>query len=485
MRRPLSTRQAVGLVGLGLLCGSVLVGVALWSLGLMGPEAASPMLASEPALGLRTMVSAPVVRGRGDVVRLVRDAEMEENPLDASQRGAITTGTEEATAACATPPTLQVQGRDEAFAQAFVAYTKLHLAIVRGEPGVARRWVLCKPSAQLGNRLRFTASCLLLAMLTDRALAVSFQDGYYASLRDLFEPTAGIDWEAAAQSKAPVSGRRIDPKDAESLLCSDLRSSADEAVELRGNFHFAFFVARNPAYQDRVRQWFPRLDLLGKMLRVVFRPNAEVRRLVESFKAEAASRRGEAHWRCDIGFQIRNDNDPVRAPQISDKEWELYRRCARDLLPRSKRASAPSVFVATDSEASRQICQREVPWPFEMFGEFHRSNNPDGVRRALVDMLLFAECDIMLVSPWSSYGRMATVYADRASYMVTDWVAPIADPHRVFTTVLLDSDKRSGCFRFIETEECPWFGETRGASGFNDVIRATSCWDAAMILDAC
>lgn len=381
--------------------------------------------------------------------------------------------------------------RDVALLAALADYRLLHARMLSAKTSPLERHIVkCEPSAQMGNRVRFVASCLLLAMVSDRALVVSFKDGYYAGLDELFE-NPGFAWEMGVAAEgagglATQGSRSLDPKAFESFVCADLGAPMGGTLSVAGNFFFLPFVAANPLYRDRVRAWFPDGNVFGGMARTVFRPAAEVRELMDGFLLDAGRKAGLPEgepWRCDLGFQIRNDNDPVNSPQVSGKEWELYRKCAADLLPRGKR-DKPAVFVATDSEASREICTKEVPYPFEVFGNFQRSNNPDGVRRALVDLLVFSTCDVMLVSPWSSYGRVASVYAGRQAYFVTDWVMPIGEPHRKFVDVLKHEDGRSGCFKFLRTEPCPWHGP-RGDLGFNDVIRKTSCWDASMFSDVC
>lgn len=378
---------------------------------------------------------------------------------------------------------------DSAFRHALAAYAKLHNGMVSSKvPGPARI-LNCKPSAQMGNRIRFVASCLLFAMVSDRALLVAFKDGYYASLDDLFV-SPGFEWEMAraAGSISTAEGKSLDPKAFETLLCADLgHEGLGDAVTISGNFFFMPYVANNPRYRGRVRRWFPNGNIFGAMARTVFTPNEIVHSMMDGFLLQLGKRHGlpeGQRWSCDVGFQIRNDNDPVQHPQISSKEWELYRKCAEQLLPRSTRKS-PNVFVATDSEESRAICKREVPYAFDFFGDFQRSNNPEGVRRALVDLLLFSTCDVMLVSPWSSYGRVASVYAGRQAYFVTDWKMPIGEPHRRYLEVLRDAeDPKAGCFRFQSTEPCPWHGP-KGVHGFNDVIKTTTCWDASMLSDTC
>jgi hypothetical protein len=369
------------------------------------------------------------------------------------------------------------------------AYAKLHNRIISSKATGPSHILNCKPSAQMGNRIRFVASCLLFAMVSDRALLVAFKDGYYASLDDLFV-SPGFEWErGAAEGTIGASfGSSLPPKSFEQMLCGDLGADGlGDAVTIDGNFFFMPYVAKNPRYSAKVKRWFPDGNIFGAMTRTVFTPNEQVHSMMDNFLLQLGKRHGlpeGQRWSCDVGFQIRNDNDPARHPQISDKEWQLYRKCAEQLLPRSKRES-PNAFVATDSEESRAICKREIPFKFDFFGDFKRSNNPDGVRRALVDLLLFSSCDVMLVSPWSSYGRVASVYAGRQAYFVTDWVMPIGEPHRRYLDVLRDEeDAKAGCFRFQSTEPCPWHGP-KGAQGFNDVIKTTTCWDASMLSDTC
>jgi hypothetical protein len=56
------------------------------------------------------------------------------------------------------PRAVTVLSQDDSFATALAEYARLHQHILQGTGGAKRQYLVCAPTAQMGNRIRFVAS---------------------------------------------------------------------------------------------------------------------------------------------------------------------------------------------------------------------------------------------------------------------------------------------------------------------------------------
>jgi hypothetical protein len=375
------------------------------------------------------------------------------------------------------------------FEAAFAQYVVLHQQIVSGQK--PPRYITYSPSGQLGNRWRGLLSCLVYGMLTNRACISSFSQGYYARIDDIFV-SQGIEWEASLPPNAgavlSLGNVGTNKEQLEHFLCTDITALSEAVVSFAGAFYFLPFLQANPHTATQMAAWFGdkndydvlRPTMAQTIVNAAFQPRREVWDLVHAFEQE--------HLGPDkycVAMQIRNDNDPINDPWISAKEWESYRQCGRALLPEPLIASGKAVwFIATDSESSRQITQREMKGdssiPLLFFGEFKRSNNADGVRHALADILIAARCEERLISPWSSYGRFMAVLSNRRAYVITDNVVPDRPEHPLEGTAQVGN---TVCFRERTPEMCSWWENPKIT--YSEIIKEASCYKSEMGLEFC
>ena len=90
-------------------------------------------------------------------------------------------------------------------------------------------------------------------------------------------------------------------------------------------------------------------------------------------------------------------------------------------------------FVATDSENGRLWAETKLSRDIVLFSpeRFVAGRYRDGLKQALVDILIASESDQLFLSPFSSYSRIIALYARTPhTYVVTDYVMPEQDPHR-------------------------------------------------------
>ena len=82
-------------------------------------------------------------------------------------------------------------------------------------------------------------------------------------------------------------------------------------------------------------------------------------------------------------------------------------------------------FVATDSENGRRWAQEKLSRDIRMFSpkRFVVGRYKDGLKQALVDILIASESDQLFLSPFSSYSSIIALYARTPhTYLVTDYV---------------------------------------------------------------
>ena len=101
----------------------------------------------------------------------------------------------------------------------------------------------------------------------------------------------------------------------------------------------------------------------------------------------------------------------------------------------------------------------------------------DGLKQALVDILIASESDQLFLSPFSSYSSIIALYAHTPhTYVVTDYVMPEQDPHRTLTRV------GKHCCRFMSKEDCAWHGHLHPVA---QDLEHISCYTPSMVPDYC
>lgn len=351
--------------------------------------------------------------------------------------------------------------------------------------------------------MRGIISSFLFALVTNRALIVHFSTGPYHSIKlgDLFEGP-GFDW-IAQNPLIQLSSTHIHPRnelDMEKLLCSNYDVSwPQEVVHIEGNFYWTTFIEKNPLYDDFMSRYFFRSNVGQQLHHVLFQPHPEVVQAKEDWLLQHGvtshkyrnekiplnhtygDRVGVDRGKYLVSMQLRNDDIRNGRPQISADEYTSYMQCSLANIPHFVSKENIIWFIATDSAMSRaeslkQFVDRQVVF----YGkEFLTGGSVEGLRQALVDILIASEAQQIYLSPWSSYGRMISLYnTDSPLYLVTDNVLPVADVHRTFSPV----EEVKHCYHLLSREECPWF---EIESHYSKEIKRVTCYNPAMTLDFC
>jgi hypothetical protein len=266
------------------------------------------------------------------------------------------------------------------------------------------------------------------------------------------------------------------------LLCSDYDTQwAAEVIHVEGNFYWSTFIEKNPIYDHFFRTYFRNGQVGQQLLHVLFHPHPEVLQAKNKWLQNHGIFNHDVLNNTSkylITFQLRND-DINNHPQISQEEYETYKSCSINNIPHTIEKDNIIWFAATDTLKSREVTtmsmnDRNITYYKD---EFLTGGSVEGLRMALVDILIAAEGKQIFVSPWSSYGRMIALYnTDSPIYMVSDNVLPKADVHRVFTSM------EKHCYRLLSREECPWF---ESSSTYSKIIEGMKCYKPSMKLDFC
>jgi hypothetical protein len=206
-----------------------------------------------------------------------------------------------------------------------------------------------------------------------------------------------------------------------------------------------------------------------------------------------------------VGLQVRSGGD-FTDHFMSESDWHLYRDCALEVAgigPEAEEEGGASMttllgkysgherkekkkkkmqnghnshpvkfFVATDTEKGRSLAKKYLGADRVIFGPgtFLLSNNPKGVRMALLDLMLLGASDDRVNTAWSSYGYFSQGLGGHPANLVSDkvprsqWIAPEGKEQR-FMGIPHKSDRRVHCVRLKTVEPCFHKFASWGAGG--------------------
>ncbi|KAK3238956.1 hypothetical protein CYMTET_51081 [Cymbomonas tetramitiformis] len=374
--------------------------------------------------------------------------------------------------------------------QALQGYTALHNAMLRAPLGVEpseerppRGFIVHVDlqDAGLGNRVSALVSVFLLAMLSQRALLVDsprtrphlHPNGEefiaFPPLWELFDDP-GFNWRLD-QSLGPTreeweSSQLLDlssEEDAqpvmEHLLCTDVRDALNATVVRVSNWdHFLPLLAANRHHAAAIARFGE--DLSGALTRFLFRPKASIQASIDSFADEHFA------GAYVIGMHVRRRG----WNKLGLTQLDLGLQCARD-MPNADTSERPVVwFLATDSDATWNRVARlahtagvkVVQYPALLTGQGWRASF-GGVRDALIDLWLLGECDTLLISRGSTFGRSAHQRSSVRPYLFPSMeeASTMRDPRGVLRgpgagTRAMGQGQREGrvCQRRPVTDSC-------------------------------
>ena len=392
--------------------------------------------------------------------------------------------------------------------------------------------VVVNPVGQLCNRLVAIASGFTFALITGRALLVD-DNGFYCSLNDLFE-TPGWSWLDLARASNDARAHVLQNPESgvwsetEPLLCADYQEhyAQSPAAHFMMNQYTVPYMTTNPHYRRQLLRLFgdPRRDgivasrrpqgasptsngtrggdddsmafpdqLFYSVSRFLFRPLPKLRAWRDQYiqtHFHYTDSTGAPRRYVVVGLQVRSGGD-FTEHFMSSADWQLYAACGRAAVgsvasdPTMGAAHGVKFFVATDTEKGRKAAIAALGADTVMFGpgEFLNSDHPEGVQKALLDLLILATCDDLVTTSWSSYGYFAAGTSGRPANIVVDevppsqWRSPVMgsaelsrdlpsvraagrrgeneeDGEQRFMGIMHKSDRRAQCVRLPTSQPC-------------------------------
>ena len=128
-----------------------------------------------------------------------------------------------------------------------------------GDEHGVNKFLVYYPTGQLANRLRGLLSAFALALVTDRALLISFRYSYKTTFSDLFQdPGFDIEYNHERHGHL-VRSSPFDPEqDFDMLTCSDLKEGllgTKHTLVIYSSYYFANAIAVNPYHQQFLKRF--------------------------------------------------------------------------------------------------------------------------------------------------------------------------------------------------------------------------------------
>ena len=328
--------------------------------------------------------------------------------------------------------------RPPALEPALAAYRLRHAAAVGTPTDKRGRFLVYQICCGgLGNRLQSLVASFALALLTDRTFLVSWpkvEGGNNETWRDVLQPAklpgGELGWDAetlfARVPAAQIEGsRRILPLHHgqmqhgwSELLCADLNAAWPEQwVFVESNQYFAPALLANGHYAEPARQLFGSgagRGVFASLAPFVLRPISGIQGAVDSFVLEKMSRKVGL----TVGLQMRTkDRHPLSERHIqrmlawAAAQVESVNRTSRKGGARAK------VFLATDNVALRKRARAALSDALLYFDR-PVALSVAGVVDAVVDLLLLARCDRIMLSSGSTFGYVAMGHAGKVPWLL-------------------------------------------------------------------
>uniref|UniRef100_A0A7S1IHW2 Uncharacterized protein n=1 Tax=Eutreptiella gymnastica TaxID=73025 RepID=A0A7S1IHW2_9EUGL len=297
------------------------------------------------------------------------------------------------------------------------------------------------------------STVFMFAILTQRALLTDGQ-GFYAPMSALFK-NPGFAWTQPTMGGGAGTRTITNPAsgvwmDTEPLLCADYSSVYTQGqISIRTNQYMVPYMFYNPHYHDDLVDIFGD-DIFHPITRMLFRP---IQELIQARDAFVAQHFANSYV---VGLQIRSGHD-FTSNFMDERAFRLYGDCAVNSTPVERRKDL-KYFVATDTPQGRKAARQYLGDQVFFYKDFQISNNPEGVQRALLDILLLAAAKDRVHTAWSSYGYTAAGMAGRPPNMVVDapgspLIAP-AGQEQLYMGVKHKSDRRVQCVRLPTHQPC-------------------------------
>ena len=359
-------------------------------------------------------------------------------------------------------------GLHKAFIESGASGVPAGMVRVPGRGLLPRRFIQVTPCCQLCNRVRVLVSALALGVLTDRAVLIEFDKGYYGALSDLFASPLAL--QAPVHKDVRVGrSRTVSWLHAMKELMCDAPLEWDEGlVTLQGSPSFLHSLLLTPSLTAKFEAAFGTADgLYADIVRTLLVPQPSLLREAAQFyrKLTGPVTPGSAPPFV-VGLHVRNGRD-FRSKKLSSVEWGRVAGCAKALVPRGRQAL---YLVATESEESRSLAAEALPGALfyeQSLPKGKKANGTvsrEGARRSLLELLLISQADANVLTPMSSFSEMAAALARRPGlYFHFDLARKF---HYESATEALP-----GCF-------VPFTAEMPGSMNLKSIVRRLPCGTA-------
>ncbi len=297
----------------------------------------------------------------------------------------------------------------------FQEYTEYHNAVMNDrdrERNFHPQYVIISPIAALSNRMRFLVAGVIYAIVTRRIVILSgFGAGYQAQFSDLFAPVIQVERNVATGSAYNVVLEQY-----EDMFCGDHLQHVKSIQTVR--FHgYDFFVPElylqpsfRQAYQAKLGRWD------GEVFAYVYKHFFPYKLQLQSQIDEYVRSQFAGHYM--VGMHIRSGGDFQEG--MNEQDWSNYKLCADALIPPEERHRV-RFFAAVDTQAARD--KATSIWGDQnivFFKNFLISDTPLGCQQAAIDQALVALCDLLVVTPASSFSETSALLSYRKPAFFTN-----------------------------------------------------------------
>lgn len=277
------------------------------------------------------------------------------------------------------------------------------------------------PASGTGNRLSHLLSAFLMALLTQRALVLDWQE--VSKMKWLTEEMAQVDFEhlfdvpdmeiSWKKVKAKLVSRGTNlgnirkvgdsVKEKNTLRCANLNELFPEAiVSIVATSWWAPLLETNPFYQRIVRRWFGRRALYRELFHALLQPSAAVWALLGGKNATLPS--------CSVLVQIRQ-----KAAALPRQKIGPFVDCVRAV-----RDSREPVGVVSDDSETKEKVKEGVGASSTLSFEY-KDHCREGAlchQQAVFEILYFSACKKCVITYGSTFSSASCAIAGVTPHVV-------------------------------------------------------------------